>query len=202
MTGTTKVYLPLCALLAATMTACAHTQAAVPPEVTALDVPLPPPRSVETFTAEIPQTVEAPTGLAPTNIDDSVRGSGTTPSSVARGSSRGGDTAKPAEAAKPEVVAAEPPKPEGPRPQASPLRTTPTQQEQEVENDIRADAKRAATDLSRVDYRLLGQDGRGQYDTATGYLKQLEDALRSKNLPLARSLAEKARTIAAQLAPR
>ena len=192
-------YLALLALVAGLAPACAHTEAAVAPEVTALDVPMPPPRSVESFRAEIPQTVEAPIGNAG-NIDNSVRGSTAKP---AQPSSTTAPAPRSPEPPKPDPVAAETAKPAEPKtPAASPLRTTPTQQEREVEDAIRADSFRAATDLSRVDYRLLGQDGRFQYDTAQGYLKQVEDALRSKNLPLARSLAEKAKTIAGQLAPR
>jgi len=53
-----------------------------------------------------------------------------------------------------------------------------------------------------VDYRALNADARTQYDTAKRFVTQADDAIRTKNLVYAKSIAEKAATIAAQLAGR
>jgi hypothetical protein len=58
---------------------------------------------------------------------------------------------------------------------------------------------RAAADLNKIDYRALNTDARTQYDTAKRFIEQAEDAIRMKNLPFAKSLAEKAATLAVQL---
>jgi hypothetical protein len=112
----------------------------------------------------------------------------------------------------------EPPKPEPPKPEPPPqsgepakppeeppkpattLQTIPAGAEVEVERSIRQQLTRAASDLSRVDYRALNTEARTQYDTAKGLVRQAEDALKVKNLVFARSLADKAAALAAQLA--
>jgi hypothetical protein len=174
---------------------CAKTQARMAPELPPLDVPAPPPRTVEPAVASTPQPgaplVEAPR----TN----------TPGSVLSGAA-----AQRAEPAKPE-----PPKPaipvveapagaEAPRAgqPATTLQTIPTQKEGEVEASIRAQLTRAAADLNRVHYQALGDDRRVNYEEAKVYLKQAEDALRDKNLLFARTVADKAERLAAQLSGR
>jgi hypothetical protein len=103
-------------------------------------------------------------------------------------------------------VPAEPPKPEEPqRPITLPptaLQTTPAAAEGEVERAIRVTLSRATTDLNRVDYRGLNKDARNQYDTAKGWAQKAEDAMRAKNLLFAKTLADKAADLAAQLAGR
>ena len=61
---------------------------------------------------------------------------------------------------------------------------------------------RAAADLNRVHYQALGDDRKINYEEAKVYLKQAEDALRDKNLLFARTVADKAERIAAQLSGR
>ena len=90
---------------------------------------------------------------------------------------------------------------EVPRP-APTLQTTPAVAEVEVVRGIRVTIDRAAADLKRVNYAALNGDGRTQYDTAKRFIAQAEDALTKRNLVLARSLADKALVVAAQLAPR
>ena len=58
------------------------------------------------------------------------------------------------------------------------------------------------TDLNRINYQNLSSDGRTQYDMAKRFVSQAEDALRAKNLPFANNLADKAASIATQLAGR
>jgi hypothetical protein len=115
--------------------------------------------------------------------------------------------------ARPEPPKAEPPKVEPPQaeppkaaeepPKApSNLQTTPPQAEGEVERTIRASLAKANEELSHIDYRVLNADARTQYDTAKRFVIQADDAIRTKNLVFAKSIAEKAATIAAQLAGR
>ena len=54
-------------------------------------------------------------------------------------------------------------------------------------------------ELNRIDYRVLNTDARSQYDTAKRFVQQAEDAIRMKNLPFAKNLADKAAALAAQL---
>ena len=61
---------------------------------------------------------------------------------------------------------------------------------------------RANADLNRIDYRALNSDARTQYDTAKRFVLQAERALHEKNLVFAKSVADKAAALAAQLAGR
>ena len=58
---------------------------------------------------------------------------------------------------------------------------------------------RAGGDLNRIDYRALNADARTQYDTAKRFIQQAEEAIRAKNLPFAKNLADKAAVLATQL---
>jgi len=185
----------LVALLASP--ACTRTQAKVTPDAP-LEVPPPPPRDVEVPDSEPPP----PATLVPEPARN-------TP---ARGAPRPATTREPrAEPPRPEPPAAEPPasaeppKPiEEPKPPTPPstLQTTPPSAEGEVERAIRASLTRANNDLSRVDYRALNNDARTQYDTAKRFVQQADRALREKNLVFAKSVADKAAALAAQLAGR
>ncbi|HJZ77288.1 MAG TPA: hypothetical protein VKE51_36400 [Vicinamibacterales bacterium] len=107
--------------------------------------------------------------------------------------------------ARPEPPPPEPPKPaEEPKPPPAPptLQTTPANAEVELERTIRTLLGRANTDLNRIDYRALNKEARTQYDTAKRFIAQAEGGLHEKNLQFAKSVADKAATIAAQLAGR
>jgi hypothetical protein len=166
----------------------ARTVAAPPPP---LDIPSPPPRVVETADAEAPSPgtlVDAPTSAAPSSRPPSPRVG----------------TPKP-EPPKPEPVpppVTEVPPPAEPAKPATTLQTTPPELEAAVEQEIRAKLDRANKDLSRVDYRQLKSDARQQYDQAKGFATRAEEALKQKNLVFARTLADNAANIAAQLAGR
>ena len=54
-------------------------------------------------------------------------------------------------------------------------------------------------DLNRIDVRGLNADARTQYNTAKRFVTQAEDAMRAKNLVFARTVADKAAALAAQL---
>ena len=64
---------------------------------------------------------------------------------------------------------------------------------------IRRLISNASRDLARVNYGLLNQDGKAQYDTAKRFMQQAEDALRNGNLVYGGKLADKAATMAAVL---
>jgi hypothetical protein len=90
---------------------------------------------------------------------------------------------------------------EPPRP-ATTLQTTTTAQEGEMERAVRATLTRATADLNRVNYRALNAEARIQFDTARRFIQQADDAIKQKNLVLAKNLADKAAVIAAQQAGR
>ena len=174
---------------------CTRAHANVAPDQPALVVPEPPPRDVQPMDAEM----QAPMPL-PGEPEHQ------TPSR-SRPTQR--EPAKPEP--KPEAprtdVPIESPKPveEAPHPAAPPpttLQTTPPAAEGEIERSISATVSRALGDLNRIDYRRLNTDGRNQYDTAKGLALKAQDAMRAKNLLYAKTLAEKAADLAAQLGGR
>lgn len=156
------------------------------PPVPELDVPPPPPRNVEPTDAQVQQpvtlvdapvlTVERPR-VAPPPPPRDVKPE-PRPEPVVE--------AKPAEELRP----------------AATLQTTSTDREAELERRVRAMLQAAAADLNRVDYRKLNTDVQLQDDTAKSFVRQAEDALKSKNLVFAQTMAEKAATLASQLAGR
>jgi hypothetical protein len=169
-----------------------HTAAKATPDAPPLDMPAPPPREVEPTETETPQPVPLvaePARNAPPRARPAPRES----------------PARPAEPPKPEPPKIEPPietpRPaeEPPKPPLTTLQTTPATAEGEMERGIRASLQRANTDLSRIDYRVLNADAKTQYDTAKRFIQQADDAIRAKNLVFAKTVADKAALIAAQL---
>jgi hypothetical protein len=59
--------------------------------------------------------------------------------------------------------------------------------------------KKATTDLNRVDYQKLSDDGKAQYDQSKRFNDQAQQAIKERNFVLALTLAEKAATLAAEL---
>jgi hypothetical protein len=163
-----------------------------------LDMPKPPPRVVEASDPETPQPVPLP-GEPVRSNPARVR----PPAPRVEAPRPPADQPKPPETTTPpaEVVKVpeEPPKPATP---PATLQTTPTQREVEVERRVRTMLTQATNDLNRINYQALNADGRTQYDTAKGFVRQAEDALRAKNLPFASNLADKAAALAAQLGGR
>ncbi len=183
------------ALGAPLATSCTRAHAKVTPEVPPLEVPPPPPRVVEPTETETPPPV--PLVKEPARHTNPQAPRQTHPAESPR------PEVKP-EPAKPEAAPApEPPKTEAPQPPpVTTLQTTPAEAEGEVERSIRGVLDRARGDLGRVDYGRLNKDARNQYDTAKRFVQQADDALRAKNLVFAKYIADKAATIAAQLAGR
>ena len=177
------------------LSGCVHTQAKAAPNTPPLETPVAPPRDVTPVDMEAPPPVPLP--------EEPAR---RTPSR-ARPPQREVPKAEPKpEPAKPEPPpAVEPVKPpeEPPKPPTT-LQTTPAGSEGEVERSITVVLARASNDLKRIDYRGLSPDARNQYDTVKSLVRQSESAMRTKNpnLVFAKTLADKAAALAAQLAPK
>ena len=182
-------------LTGAALSGCLHASAKSVSEAPPLETPPAPPRLIETVDAaplapaplieEPPRQPIRPPVRPPPRVDAA--------------------PARPQEALRVEPAPADPPTPavETPPKPAPSLQTTPAGAEAEVERAIRGVIARANMDLSRVDYRALNEDARSQYNTAKRFLEQSEEALRPpRNLVFARSLADKASALAAQLAGR
>ncbi len=69
----------------------------------------------------------------------------------------------------------------------------------ELERRVRDKLAQATADLGQINRLNLGPDARGQYDSAQGFIRQAEEALKVKNLVYASQLADKAATMAALL---
>jgi hypothetical protein len=67
---------------------------------------------------------------------------------------------------------------------------------------IRTTLRRASRDLQSVDYSRLSGASRLQYEQSRRFQRQAEAAIRDRNLAFAMTLAEKAATLAAELAGR
>jgi hypothetical protein len=176
----------LVCLTAGLASGCARARARTAPDPPPLDVPLPPPRLVEAAETTPPEPLTLP--AEPTR------------STLPRPKTPPPPPAQQTESAKPP----EPPKvPEEPKevkpPAATTLRTTPTEQEGELERRTRGLLLEATSNLNRIDYGRLNPDAKGQYDSAKGFVRQAEEALRTQNLVFASYLADKAATLAAQL---
>jgi hypothetical protein len=186
--------LPFClAALPLIAAGCHRAHAKTLPESPPLEVPAAPPREVEPIEVETPQPVplpQEPARTAAPRLRPPVR-----------------EQAPRAEPPKTEPPKAEPPPVEAPKPEepAKPptlLQTTPPNTEGDLERGIRNTLTRAQTDLNRVDAARLNADARVQYETAKSFIRQAEAAVRAKNLLFAKSVADKAAVLAAQLAPK
>jgi len=186
-------FLPFClAAVSLTSAACHRAHAKTLLESPALEVPAVPPRDVVPIEVETPQPVPLPEEPART---PSPRLRPTVPQAPRPESPKTEPpkTEQPVEATKPEEEPAKPP---------ALLQTTPPNTEGDLERGIRATLTRAQTDLNRIDTARLNADARGQYETAKTFIRQAEQAVRAKNLLFAKSVADKAAALAAQLAPK
>lgn len=177
------------ALLGMAVTGCARAQAKVvtaPPPP--LDVPAPPPRMVEPVLADLPSSAEGPD---PPAVATEAR---PTPPTQPRPS-------------RPEPPRADPPTGEvatvaEPQKPAATLQTVPADKEGQIQRSIRVHLDSAIANLNRVDYRVLSADGRANFNQTRRFITQAEEALRAKNFVFAATVADKAATLAAQLAGR
>jgi hypothetical protein len=178
-------------LLALILPGCMRARATALPSGPPLDIPAPPPRIVLPLEVEVEAEAEVPAAQPAPTPDEPRR----TPQPPRPRPPVPADTQRAAE---------EPPRPAPVTPPATPpaattLQTTPAAAQGEVERAIRATMTRASAALNKIDYRALNANARTQYDTAKRFVEQAEDAIRMKNLPFAKNLADKAAVLAAQL---
>lgn len=167
---------------------CTRAQARVVVAPPPLEVPPPPPRLVEpVLAAEVPTVEPVDASLIATTPPTPPPA----PEPARTDATRSTDP-PPAEA----VIS-----PPAPAP-ASTLQTLPAERELQVQRSIRANLDGALANLNRVDYQRLGADARVNFDQARRFIAQAEEALRSRNFVFAATVADKAATLAAQLAGR
>jgi hypothetical protein len=193
---TPRVFLLLALATAPLITGCLHASAKTVVDSPPLEMPAAPPRVIETVEVTPPAPLPLPEEPPRQPITPPAP-----PTPVARPAPRAEAPVRPEPPPKVEPVAEPRVADEVPRPPAT-LQTTPAVAEVDVVRGIRVTIDRAASELKRVNFGALGRDGRTQYSTAKRFIEQAEDALTKRNLVLARSLADKALAVAAQLAPR
>ena len=92
---------------------------------------------------------------------------------------------------------AAPPQPETPTVRVAPA---PTSTSAADERKVRELMGKASTDLARVDYQRLSNEGKAQYNQSKRYSEDAQEAIKERNFVYALTLAEKAANIAAELA--
>ena len=178
-------------LVAAGAGACAKPRPVTVPDGPPLAMPLPParvfqpaeeppqepPPAPEVATVEPPKPAPRPPARRPA------------PAPAAEAAKPDTDPSPPAAAA---PAAAEP---------ARELRASPSAAgDAAAERQVRDLLQRASRDLARVDYRRLSNEGKSQYEQARRFAEQADQALKERNFVFAATLADKAATLASQLA--
>jgi hypothetical protein len=114
-----------------------------------------------------------------------------------------GTTKPPAARVEPPVVAAQPaPPPPAPAEAPREVRSVPSAAAAAEERKVKDVTARAAKDLLRVDYQKLSVEGKLQYDQSKRFSAEADQAIKEKNYVYAMTLADKAATLAAELAGR
>ncbi len=180
--------LALVALLAVAVTACGKHRVATQPDLPPLAAPTPPPRVVTP-----PEPEEQPPAPAPEPARRTPR--------------RPPPKNEAAPAPKVEPPKAPPAKPDtiAPPPETQPpstLQIKPGGSQQNLEEQARTLLRQARADLGQIKPKSLNADGKAQFETATRFVEQADQALKDQNFVLAQRLADKAATIAAVLAGR
>ena len=166
-------------LVLAPLAACASAQAKSRIERPNLEVPPPPPRVIEPVT-----TAEAPPPDPVSELPVNPAIPRPRPSSPQR-----------------EPVKAEPPKTEPPveQPAAASLPQLRTPSSPDAARQVQEIIDRASATLRSIDYRVLNNERRAQYDNAKLLARQAGDALKAGNFDFAKNLADKAERIAKEL---
>ena len=166
-------------LLLAAAAACSKAQARMPGPVTALEVPSPPERVVMPVVLNVPVEPPAPEEPEP----ETEAPPATRPRPSAPTASRPPATAESA-----------PPAEAGPQPV---LQTT--TDVGAAETRIRTFLAEAQQNLDRLQVNQLSASARAHYDSARGFIRQANQALRVKNYMLAEQLAKNAAVLAGEL---
>ena len=169
------------------------------PDLPPMNVPPPPPRVIEPAPEPLPEPVADLPAVAPTS--PVTRGTARPPSTRP---SPQPENSKPAEPKPTEP----PPPPQEPAPVPQPPPTQPAAQLQtpqtantgSSEKAVRATLDRAKSLLSNVDYRLLNSERKKAYDDSQRFIKESEDKLKEGNFVFAQAVANKAETLARELA--
>lgn len=185
---------------AAAMSGCASAQAkGKPSDRPALNVPAPPPRIIE------PAEAIEPVGELP-NTPSSAASRSTRPTSTKPPVSESKPEAKSGSEARPEAKAGDPPTPPvDPAPPPVPaaqLRTPQTADTSAAAKAVRATIDMARGTLNGVNFAPLSNVRKKAYNDAKLLLQQAEDAVKEGNLAFAQGLANKAETLAKELAGR
>lgn len=174
-------------------TGCAKARASHEPEPPALAMPAPPARVLPPLEggpieAATPEQLEVPEQPRPPvrHRGDGTRAEATR--AAAREDQAKADLPVPdAATTPPEQTPAEPVTPAlqlAPSPDAA------------SEQGIKRKLSRANADLGQVDYRVLNDDAKAQYETAKRFIELAEQSIRDRNLVFAQTLADKAEAIA------
>jgi hypothetical protein len=166
----------------AALSACTKTHAKTPAPIAGLDTPAPPARVI--VPVDLPDSTEPPAPAAQA------------PAPPPRTRETPAPRPSPPPATAPVVAA--PQGPEQPTPAAPPVLQTTTNPVQAAQR-ARTLIANAQRDLDRVNPAQLTTNARAQYDTAKGFIRQAEEALKVSNVVLARELADKAAALASQL---
>lgn len=194
--------LQLVAALAVGLAGCASAQAkSKPADRPALVVPQAPPRVIE------------PAAEMPEPVSDIPSSPNVTPPNPPSGASRsnGRTTAPKPEAPKPDPKAQDPkpmdqgpvePVPQVPPPPPAQLRTPETADASNAGRAVQTTIDRARGFLNSVDFAPLSNDRKKVYNDAKLMIQQAEDSLKRGNLGIAQGVANKAETLAKELAGR
>jgi hypothetical protein len=176
--------LAVCGL--AVSAACASAQAKSPPALPNLEVPPAPPRVVETTPLPEPALPEPVSELPP-------------PAPAAprqRPPAREPARTEP----KVETPPAEPPPAAAPPAAPTPQLLTPaTADRAEASRQVRDTIERAKKTLGSINYQRLTTTRRAEYDRANLMIKEAEQAVKGEKFDYAKSLADKAESIAKEL---
>jgi hypothetical protein len=167
---------------------CAKAQARTAPDGPPLDMPPPPARVIA--------PVDEPIVSTPTAVDEPAP-----PPSTNRRPARRPSTEPVQKPDTPAVAPAEAPAvtpADAPPPEPLPTLRAPGSEEKPIRDRLTL----AQTNLSRVDYAKLSNDGRSQYEQSKRFIQQAEQALKDQNFVFAQTLADKAATLAAELSGR
>ncbi len=175
--------------------ACASAQARTPIEPVSLDVPVVPPRVVETV-------VIAPPPLPP--VEEPAQTPTPPPATRTRPANRDANRGEARPDPKPDPAEPEPEPVTTPvAPPVPPLRTgTQSASTDETKRQIMDIVQRARQMLDGVDTRTMSEDRLGNYESARDSLLRAEAALKVPNLVLARQHAVRAENIAKLLSGR
>jgi hypothetical protein len=166
--------------------ACASAQAKAPLESVPLEVPPVPPRVIDPAPVE-PPAIPLVEDLPPPSPSPTAPVRPRPPRDTSRTEPKG-DT-------RPDTPEPEPASQPAP-PLVGPLRTNTAATGPEGERQIRETINRANRLLETVDARGLSEDRKATYDSAKDSIARAEEALKSSNMVLARSYAERAETFA------